>query len=126
MKPLFGLLSPAGARARLTVLIFHRVLREPDPLFPDEVDAARFDELLGWVKSWFNVLPLDTAIQQLVETGRVNLVGEQRVGLAQHAVEDQHGQARTRAGRGQQAEERFHGNGTGFFLAKRFFRYSGQ
>ncbi|WP_457324025.1 polysaccharide deacetylase family protein [Roseateles sp. P5_E11] len=65
MKPLFSLLSPAGARARLTVLIFHRVLREPDPLFPDEVDAARFDELLGWAKSWFNVLPLDTAIRQL-------------------------------------------------------------
>ncbi|CAM4050238.1 polysaccharide deacetylase family protein [Roseateles saccharophilus] len=67
MKPLFSLLSPAGARARLTVLIFHRVLREPDPLFPDEVDAARFDELLGWVKSWFNVLPLDAAIRQLHE-----------------------------------------------------------
>lgn len=65
MSPLFSLLSPAGARARLTVLIFHRVLPEPDPLFPDEVDAARFDELLGWVKSWFNVLPLDTAVRQL-------------------------------------------------------------
>lgn len=69
MKPLFSLLSPAGARARLTVLIFHRVLREPDPLFPDEVDAARFDELLGWVKAWFNVLPLDAAIRQLHEGG---------------------------------------------------------
>jgi peptidoglycan/xylan/chitin deacetylase (PgdA/CDA1 family) len=67
MKPLFGLLSPAGARARLNVLIFHRVLREPDPLFPDEVDAARFDELLGWVKSWFNVLPLDEAAHRLAE-----------------------------------------------------------
>ncbi|KQW43214.1 MULTISPECIES: polysaccharide deacetylase family protein [unclassified Roseateles] len=67
MKPLFSLLSPAGARARLTVLIFHRVLRVPDPLFPDEVDAARFDELLGWAKSWFNVLPLDRAIRQLHE-----------------------------------------------------------
>jgi len=65
MKPLFHLLSPAGARARLTVLIFHRVLRQPDPLFPDEVDAARFDQLLGWVKRWFNVLPLDAAIQRL-------------------------------------------------------------
>ncbi|MGQ3052069.1 MAG: polysaccharide deacetylase family protein [Roseateles sp.] len=67
MKPLFSLLSPAGARARLSVLIFHRVLPAPDPLFPDEVDAARFDALLGWVKSWFNVLPLDAAIRQLHE-----------------------------------------------------------
>ena len=67
MKPVFSLLSPGGARARLTVLIFHRVLREPDPLFPGEVDAARFDALLGWVRSWFNVLPLDVAISQLHE-----------------------------------------------------------
>jgi len=67
MRPLFSLLSPAGANARLNVLIFHRVLREPDPLFPDEVDAARFDEQLGWIKSWFNVLPLDEAARRLAE-----------------------------------------------------------
>lgn len=67
MKALFSLLSPSGPRARLNVLIFHRVLPRPDPLFPDEIDAARFDELLGWVRSWFNVLPLDTAIRQLAE-----------------------------------------------------------
>lgn len=67
MKPLFTLLSPAGARARLNVMIFHRVLPQPDPLFPDEVDAARFDQMLGWVKSWFNVLPLDEAVRRLQE-----------------------------------------------------------
>lgn len=67
MKPLLQLLSPAGSRARLNVLIFHRVLREPDPLFPDEVDAARFDEMLGWLKSWFQVLPLDEAARRLQE-----------------------------------------------------------
>jgi peptidoglycan/xylan/chitin deacetylase (PgdA/CDA1 family) len=60
-------MSPAGARARLNVLIFHRVLGEPDPLFPDEVDAARFDEVLSWVKAWFNVLPLDEAARRLQE-----------------------------------------------------------
>ncbi|MFG6466423.1 polysaccharide deacetylase family protein [Roseateles sp. BYS87W] len=62
---MFQLLSPAGPRARLTVLIFHRVLSVPDPLFPDEMDAARFDALLGWVKRWFRVLPLDEAIARL-------------------------------------------------------------
>lgn len=67
MKPLFSLLSPSGPGARLSVFIFHRVLPQRDPLFPDEVDAARFDELLGWIKSWFKVLPLDTAIRQLGE-----------------------------------------------------------
>lgn len=67
MKPLLSLLSPAGAGARLNVLIFHRVLPQPDPLFPDEVDAARFDEILGWVKSWFQVLPLDEAARRLAD-----------------------------------------------------------
>ena len=65
MKPLFSLMSPAGRRARLSVLIFHRVLPVADPLFPDEVDAARFDQMLGWIKQWFEVLPLDVAVERL-------------------------------------------------------------
>lgn len=65
MKPLLQLLSPGGRRARLSVLIFHRVLPKPDPLFPDEMHAERFDSMLGWVKSWFQVLPLDQAARQL-------------------------------------------------------------
>lgn len=65
LKPLFQLMSPAGARARLSVLIFHRVLPKPDPLFSDEMHARRFDELCGWLASWFNVLPLDQAVDHL-------------------------------------------------------------
>jgi peptidoglycan/xylan/chitin deacetylase (PgdA/CDA1 family) len=57
--------SPAGTDARLSVLIFHRVLREPDPLFPDEMHARRFDALCGWLAAWFNVLPLDQAVARL-------------------------------------------------------------
>jgi len=57
--------SPASPKARLSVLIFHRVLPEPDPLFPDEMDARRFDTLCGWLKRWFNVLPLDQAAARL-------------------------------------------------------------
>ena len=57
--------SPAGARARLSVLVLHRVLPRHDPLFPEAIDAARFDELCGWLKSLFNVLPLDTAVERL-------------------------------------------------------------
>lgn len=64
---LLGLQSPAGARARLSVLIFHRVLPEPDPLFPGEMHAARFDAVCGWVRGWFNVLPLDEAARRLAE-----------------------------------------------------------
>jgi peptidoglycan/xylan/chitin deacetylase (PgdA/CDA1 family) len=57
--------SPAGIDARLSVLIFHRVLREPDPLFPGEMHARRFDAVCGWLAAWFNVLPLDQAVTQL-------------------------------------------------------------
>jgi peptidoglycan/xylan/chitin deacetylase (PgdA/CDA1 family) len=66
-KPVFDLLSPAGERGRLSTLIFHRVLRQRDPLFPGEVTQADFDAICRWVKAWFNVLPLDVAVQLLRE-----------------------------------------------------------
>ncbi len=64
-KQLLGQMSPAGTRARLSVLIFHRVLPLPDPLFPDEVDAHRFDIVCGWLARWMQVLPLDEAVARL-------------------------------------------------------------
>jgi peptidoglycan/xylan/chitin deacetylase (PgdA/CDA1 family) len=64
-KTVLKQLSPAGERGRLSVLIFHRVLPVPDPIFPGEVDAAAFDSICQWMKSWCNVLPLDRAVQQL-------------------------------------------------------------
>lgn len=66
-KLTFSALSPAGAAARLNILIFHRVLPQPDPLFPGEVDAARFAAMLGWLGQWFQVLPLDEAVRRLAE-----------------------------------------------------------
>lgn len=64
------LLSPGGARGKLSILIFHRVLPQPDPLFPDEMHAARFDELCGWLAGWFNVMPLGDAVDAL-QRGRL-------------------------------------------------------
>ncbi len=64
-KTVLQQLSPAGARGRLSVLIFHRVLPQPDPIFPGEVDAATFDAICRWMKAWCNVLPLDQAARQL-------------------------------------------------------------
>ena len=64
-RTLFSAISPAGERGRLSIPIFHRVLPQVDPLFPDEMDAARFDAVCGWLKSWFNVLPLDEAVRRL-------------------------------------------------------------
>ena len=65
LKPFFAFVSPSGAQARLSVLIFHRVVCRPDPLFPDEIDAARFDAICKWLATWFNVLPLDKAVAQM-------------------------------------------------------------
>ena len=67
MRQLLSMLSPAGADARLTTLIYHRVLPQVDPLFPDEIDARRFNETCACLASWFNVLPLDEAILRLRE-----------------------------------------------------------
>lgn len=58
-------LSPAGERARLSILIYHRVLPAQDPLFPQEVDAARFDAQMRLVGAHFNVLPLAEAAERL-------------------------------------------------------------
>lgn len=57
--------SPAGARGRLSVLIFHRVLPRPDPLFPDVPDTVDFERQMRWAASMFNVLPLSAAIDRL-------------------------------------------------------------
>lgn len=68
MSPITALLStmsPAGSECRLTIFIFHRVLPQLDPIFPSEVDAFQFGKMMGWVKHWFNVLPLDSAVRRL-------------------------------------------------------------
>ncbi|ENO78176.1 polysaccharide deacetylase family protein [Thauera sp. 63] len=62
---LSGALSPAGQSARLSILIFHRVLPVPDPIRYLIPDVSRFDAMLGWVRAAFNVLPLPEAIDRL-------------------------------------------------------------
>jgi len=65
LKSIAGALSPRGRRARLSILIFHRVLSQADPLFPGEQDASRFNEVLSWMARWFQVIPLDQAVSRL-------------------------------------------------------------
>jgi peptidoglycan/xylan/chitin deacetylase (PgdA/CDA1 family) len=65
IQPFLNALSPAGAHARLTVLIFHRVLEVPDPLLPGEPDSSRFRAQMQWLKSSFNVLSLPDAVDRL-------------------------------------------------------------
>ena len=61
----FALASPGGTRARLSILIFHRVLPQQDPLFPGEIFAEQFAALMSHVASRFRVLALHDAVQAL-------------------------------------------------------------
>lgn len=65
LRPTASLASPAGKSARLSILIYHRVLEEPDPLRPDEVDAAVFRWQMALLARHFNVLPLSAAVERL-------------------------------------------------------------
>ncbi|UQV44064.1 polysaccharide deacetylase family protein [Janthinobacterium lividum] len=51
--------------ATLSILIYHRVLARPDPLFPGEVDAALFERQLRLLKRFYTPLPLGDAVQRL-------------------------------------------------------------
>ena len=57
--------SPGGARGRLSILIFHRVHAQRDPLAPGEVTTPEFDALCGWLRRWCEVLPLRQAVAAL-------------------------------------------------------------
>lgn len=65
LRPLMSALSPAGRRARLSILIFHRVLLQPDPLLPGDPDAERFRWQMRVLARHFNPLPLDEAVTRL-------------------------------------------------------------
>lgn len=54
------------------MLIFHRVLDEPDPLRPGEIDRAAFDTQMSLLARLFSVLPLDEAIDRM-ESGTLPL-----------------------------------------------------
>jgi peptidoglycan/xylan/chitin deacetylase (PgdA/CDA1 family) len=54
-----------ASRGRLSILIFHRVLREPDALLPSEPTVLEFDTLLTHLKRHYTILPLTDAIDRL-------------------------------------------------------------
>jgi peptidoglycan/xylan/chitin deacetylase (PgdA/CDA1 family) len=49
----------------LSILIYHRVVAEPDPLAPDQVCAREFDWQLAALSRWFKVLSLREAVTRL-------------------------------------------------------------
>ena len=58
-------LSPAGPGSHLSIVIFHRVLERPDPLFVGDPDITRFNDICAWLAAWYQVLPLDEAVARL-------------------------------------------------------------
>jgi peptidoglycan/xylan/chitin deacetylase (PgdA/CDA1 family) len=62
---LFRTFSPAGASARLSIFIFHRVLPAADPLLPFEPSVEQFDWMVRLISRNFNVLPLSAAARRL-------------------------------------------------------------
>lgn len=64
-RALLSLFSPGGLRSRLAILIYHRVLPQPDPLFPGESDAETFDHQMRQLAGCFKIIPLLDAVQGL-------------------------------------------------------------
>lgn len=52
-------------RNRLSILIYHRVRPQADPLFPRELDAVRFDRQIAQLKESFNIISFSDAVHGL-------------------------------------------------------------
>ena len=64
-KPLLSLASSAGGQSRLSILIYHRVLPQHDPLRPGEVTADTFRWQMQLLSRFFNPLALSDAVLKL-------------------------------------------------------------
>lgn len=64
-RAMAGAVGLSRLRNRLSILMYHRVLAQPDPLFPDEIDARRFGQQLGFLKQSFNIISLSEAVHRL-------------------------------------------------------------
>jgi peptidoglycan/xylan/chitin deacetylase (PgdA/CDA1 family) len=65
LRTLATVASRGGRHGSLAILIFHRVLAEPDPLFPDEPDVATFSAQMDLLAQVFRPLPLVDAVRRL-------------------------------------------------------------
>ncbi len=59
------LISGKGKRRKLFILIYHRVLDEPDEMRPWEVDKDRFTWQMELIAKYFNVLTFTEAIEKM-------------------------------------------------------------
>lgn len=61
--------SPGGRQGRLSILIYHRVPAQVDPLFPEGGDMDSFDQQMGLLTDCFRVIPLADAVRGLRSGG---------------------------------------------------------
>src|SRR5215475_4844320 len=64
-RPRHALMGPFSRC--ISILIYHRVVSEPDALLPDLPSADEFDRQMAAVERWFTVLPLREAAARLRE-----------------------------------------------------------
>lgn len=67
MRGVAAVASPGGNGASLTVLLYHRVLRQPDPLMPQVPDVATFNHQISALAHVFRIMALDEALMRLRE-----------------------------------------------------------
>jgi glycosyltransferase involved in cell wall biosynthesis/peptidoglycan/xylan/chitin deacetylase (PgdA/CDA1 family) len=65
VQSVFSLLSPAGPGGRLSVLLFHKIPIVADPLTTGEMDLPRFEQILDFLATNTNVMPLPEATAAL-------------------------------------------------------------
>lgn len=65
LQPLATLASGIGKRRKLLIMIYHRVLDEPDFMRPGEVDKVTFTWQMQLLAKHFNVLPLAEAMDRM-------------------------------------------------------------
>lgn len=61
----WSMLERVRGERTLSILVLHRVHARQDPLFPSELDAARFDRLLAHLAQNFNVMSVGRAARAL-------------------------------------------------------------
>jgi glycosyltransferase involved in cell wall biosynthesis/peptidoglycan/xylan/chitin deacetylase (PgdA/CDA1 family) len=64
-RKIFSMMSPAGPAARLSIMLFHKVPQQADPLVPGDLTLDRFERLLDFATANTNVLPLSEAVSAL-------------------------------------------------------------
>jgi len=65
LKLIATILSGLGKKKKLFILIYHRVLDEPDFMRPGEVDKEVFSWQMELLAKYFNVLPLAGALERM-------------------------------------------------------------